>query len=105
LVEISVVVQLVSAVLYVPALLGLLARTRLGRIRGVRWGAALLLIGAMGSAADAVLHLLAYAMTAPNLDRATLVTVMTFMQGRQWSSQSPAGCWFRLVSSTLVWSA
>jgi hypothetical protein len=81
LVAISVVVQLISAVLYVPALLGVLSRTRLGHIRGVRWGAALLIVGAMGSAADAVLHLLAYAMTAPGLDRATLVPVMAFMQG------------------------
>lgn len=79
LVAISVVVQLISAVLYVPALLGLLAR--LDRMRGIRWGAALLLVGAMGSAADAVLHLLAYAMTMPDLDQATLVSVMAFMQG------------------------
>lgn len=81
MVALSVIVQLVSAVLYVPALLGVLAHTRLGSSRGIRWGAALFLVGAMGSAADAVLHLLAYAMTAPNLDRATLVPVMAFMQG------------------------
>jgi hypothetical protein len=77
----SVVVQLVSAALYVPALLGLSADRELGAARGVRAGATLLLLGAMGSAADAVLHLLAYAMTAPDLDLATLVRVMAFMQG------------------------
>ncbi|MBI1762886.1 MAG: hypothetical protein HYR56_15760 [Acidobacteria bacterium] len=81
LVACSVVVQLLSAVLYVPALLGVVSDARLGNIPAVRWGAGLLLIGAMGSAADAVLHLLAYAMTAPGLDSATLVRVMAFMQG------------------------
>jgi hypothetical protein len=79
LVAISVVVQLVSAVLYVPALLAALQDG--SRIRGVRAGAGLLLVGAMGSAADAVLHLLAYAMTMPGLEPVTLTRVMAFMQG------------------------
>jgi hypothetical protein len=77
----SVVAQLISAVLYVPALCGVVADSTLGARTGVRWGAGLLLVGAMGSAADAVFHLLAYAMTAPDLDPATLVRVMDFMQG------------------------
>jgi hypothetical protein len=77
----SVVVQLVSAVLYVPPLLGVVARPDLGTRRDVQWGAGLWLVGATGSAADAVLHLLAYAMTAPGLDPAPLVPVMEFMQG------------------------
>ena len=77
----SVVVQLVSAVLYVPALLGMISRTGLGHKPGMRAGTSLLLIGAMGSAADAVLHLLAYAMTGPNLEGDALVRVMAFMQG------------------------
>ena len=81
LVAISVVLQLLSAVLYVPALLGMVSEAALVRIPAVRWGAGLLLVGAMGSAADAVLHLLAYAMTAPGLDLATLIRVMAFMQG------------------------
>jgi hypothetical protein len=76
----SAAVQLISAVLYVPALLGTVASS-LGDRRSVRWGAGLLLAGAMGSAADAVFHLLAYAMTAPGLDAATLIPVMRFMQG------------------------
>ena len=79
LVAVSVVVQLVSATLYVPALIAML--TAAGTIRGTRAGAGLLIIGAMGSAADAVLHLLAYAMTMPDLDVRTLVRVMAFMQG------------------------
>lgn len=81
LVAISVVVQLISAVLYVPALLGIVQDAELGRARLVRWGAGLLLVGAMGSAADAVLHLLAYAMTMPGFDRSSLTPVMAFMQG------------------------
>jgi hypothetical protein len=81
LVAASVVMQLSSAVCYIPALLGLVADPRLGRGRALRWGAGLLIAGAMGSAADAVLHLLAYAMTAPGLERTPLVPVMAFMQG------------------------
>lgn len=76
----SATVQLISAVLYVPALFGI-AAAALGNRRGVRWSAGLLLVGAMGSAADAVFHVLAYAMTAPDLDQPTLITVMRFMQG------------------------
>jgi hypothetical protein len=78
LVAVSVVVQLVSAALYAPALLSI---ARVPGVRGLGAGAGLLLVGAMGSAADAVLHLLAYAMTAPGLDLPTLTRVMAFMQG------------------------
>lgn len=81
LVAISVVLQLLSAVLYVPALLEIASDIEAGRFPAMRWGAGLLLVGAMGSAADAVLHLLAYAMTTPGLDLTTLIRVMTFMQG------------------------
>lgn len=81
LVAASVGVQLLSAVLYVPALLGLVANPELGSVPAVRKGAGLLLVGAMSSAADAVLHLLAYAMTAPGLERGPLISVMGFMQG------------------------
>lgn len=77
----SVVAQLLSAVLYVPALLGVVADAELGAMRSVRRAAGVLLVGAMGSAADAVLHLLAYAMTAPDLHLETLTRVMAFMQG------------------------
>jgi hypothetical protein len=80
-VALSVVLQLLSAVFYVPALLGLLADAELGRVRTLRWGAGLLMLGAMGSAADAVLHLLAFAMTAPNVERGPMIPVMAFMQG------------------------
>lgn len=77
----SVAAQLVSAVLYVPALVALVSDPALAAARSIRIGAGLLLVGASGSAADAVYHLLAYAMTAPGLDLAALVPVMEFMQG------------------------
>jgi hypothetical protein len=80
-VAVSVVAQLLSAVLYVPALLGIVSHVELGSVPSVRWGTGLLLVGAMGSAADAVFHLLAYAMTAPGLEAGSLERVMAFMQG------------------------
>jgi hypothetical protein len=81
LVLLSVVAQLVSAVLYVPALLGIVADAQLGARASVRRSAGTLLVGAMGSAADAVIHLLAYAMTAPGLEPTSLLAVMAYMQG------------------------
>ena len=77
----SVVVQLVSAALYAPALIGIVGDGVHRDVKAVRWAVVLLLVGAMGSAADAVLHLLAYAMTAPGVERESLVAVMAFMQG------------------------
>src|SRR5690349_6199653 len=65
-VAVSVLVQLISAMCYAPAVVAFASHPDWRRLATVRWGAALLAIGAMGSAADAVLHLLAYAMTAPN---------------------------------------
>ena len=61
--------QLVSAALYAPALVGILTHAGLGADPGVRRACVVLLVGAMGSAADAVFHLFAYAMTAPDLDK------------------------------------
>jgi hypothetical protein len=77
----SVIVQLASAALYGPALVAMLASAGAEATPMFRRGVMLLLVGAMGSAADATLHLLAFAMTMPGLDAATLVTVMAFMQG------------------------
>lgn len=77
----SVVTQLLSAALYVPALLGISCRMSERSDSAVRWGAGLLLLGAMGCAIDAVFHLLAYAMTMPGLEPSPLLRVMAFMQG------------------------
>jgi hypothetical protein len=80
-VMLSVVSQLLSAGLYVPALLGICAAVNHTPDSKVRWGVGFLLLGAMGSAIDSVFHLLAYAMTMPGLERASLLQVMAFMQG------------------------
>src|SRR5690242_8405596 len=57
-VMVSVVTQLLSSALYVPALLGVTRAMSLTHGSAVRWGAGFLLLGAMGSAMDAVFHLL-----------------------------------------------
>jgi len=80
-VMLSIVVQLISSALYVPALLGIISARSQRSDAGVRWGAGLLLLGAMGSAMDAVFHLVAYAMTMPGLELSSLLKVMAFMQG------------------------
>ena len=77
----SVALQLLSAACYAPALVGIVATRRLRRQRAIRAGAILLSIGAMGSAADAVFHLLAVEMAAHGIDRAAVVPVMARMQG------------------------
>jgi len=82
LVSTSVVVQLFSAACYAPALIGLVARPSAGSDRQMCMAAIFLLIGAMGSAADAIFHLLAYAMTAPGLDPSLFVGLMQIMQGQ-----------------------
>jgi hypothetical protein len=80
-VGLSVALQLLSAACYAPALIGAVAQPSLGSDRAVCSAAALLLVGAMGSAADAVFHLLAYAMSAPDLDATGFVPLMAFVQG------------------------
>ena len=77
----STALQLVSAACFAPAVVAL---GRIGRERGRRaivWGAVLLAIGAMGSAADAIFHLLAYYMTAPGTDLDAMLPLMAHMQG------------------------
>jgi hypothetical protein len=76
----SVVLQLGSAAAYAPGLAGILA-AEVARREVVRLGAVLLAIGAMGSAADAMLHLVAYEMTAPGVARDAMEPVMRRLQG------------------------
>jgi hypothetical protein len=71
----STILQLAGAALLVP---GLVAEAVPGR--GTRAGAIALLWGAMGMAADAVYHQLAYEMTAPGLAPDAMLPVMTRMQ-------------------------
>lgn len=71
-------VQLLASALFAP---GLLFVARRGG-RATFWGAALLSVGAMGMAADAVYHQLAVEMTAPGIDRAMVLPAMVAMQTR-----------------------
>jgi hypothetical protein len=77
----SVVLQLASAAAYAPGAAGLLGSTLARRSRALRLGCVLLVTGAMGSAADAMLHLVAYEMTAPAAPAAALEPVMRRLQG------------------------
>src|SRR5262245_16096276 len=79
-VALSAALQLLSAACYAPALAGLVAQPSLGSRTPLR-AATLLLIGAMGSAADAVFHLFAHAMTSPGLDPTSFTALMQVVQG------------------------
>jgi hypothetical protein len=80
-VRLSAILQLVSAAAYVPALVGIATLGATAKHRAIGVGALLLLLGALGSIGDAMLHLLAYEMTAPGADRAAMIPVMDRMQG------------------------
>src|SRR4029077_14075764 len=73
-VHLSALLQLAGAALVVP---GLAAET--APDRRTRAGATLTLLGAVGMAADAVYHQLAYAMTAPGIAQDAILPVMTQM--------------------------
>jgi len=77
----SVIVQLLSTVLYIPAMTSVIGHSNPRLQTAVWWPASMFLVGVLGAVADAIIHLLAYAMTAPNLDPGPLVVVMRFMQG------------------------
>jgi len=77
----SVIVQLLSAAAYAPGIVGLLSSSDARESRALRIGSVLLAIGAMGSAADAIFHLVAYEMTAPSIDMGPMSTVMYRLQG------------------------
>jgi hypothetical protein len=75
----SAILQTICAVAIVPAVLSIGApRSRLMLV-----GIVLTLVGALGNAADAVYHQVAYEMTAPDVDRVAMFPVMTRMQTEQ----------------------
>jgi hypothetical protein len=78
---VAVILQLLSAALFVPAMVGILRNVEAPSAGKVWLPAAVLILGTLGLAADAVDHLLAYAMTAPGVDQAAQVETMQFMQG------------------------
>lgn len=77
----SVVVQLISAAAYVVGAGRLIASDRARASRAMRIGGALLAVGGVGSAADAMFHLVAFEMTAPGTDLPAMVPVMQRLQG------------------------
>ncbi len=71
----SVLVQLVSSVAFVPAIVLSKPTSGLGLS-----GACFVLVGAMGMAADAVFHLAAYYMTADGVQGESVLEVMRLLQ-------------------------
>lgn len=104
-VMLSVAIQLLSAALYAPALVALAICAHVEAKRALVIGAVILLAGAMGSAADAVFHWLAVEMTAPGVDRATMLPVMARMQGPGLVAIAPLIAAFFGGTWLLVWSA
>ena len=78
---ISVILQLVSAAMYAPGLCMVLVSEAARKSITVQAGGILLLIGAMGSASDAIFHLVAYEMTAPGITLDAVSQVMQRLQG------------------------
>jgi hypothetical protein len=77
----SVVVQLIYAAACVVAAAQLRASDRARASRTMRVGCSLLAVGAVGSAADAMFHLVAFEMTARGMDLPAMVPVMQRLQG------------------------
>lgn len=77
----SVVVQLLSAAVYVVGAGRLRASDHARASRAMRVGGALLAVGGVGSAADAMFHLVAFEMTAPGVQLDAMVPVMQRLQG------------------------
>jgi hypothetical protein len=77
----SVVLQLVSAAAFAPGLVAIATSGAARESRAMRAGCVLLAIGAMGSAADAVFHLVAYEMTDPAVMFEAMAPVMRRLQG------------------------
>jgi hypothetical protein len=98
----SVVLQLLSAAMYAPGIGAILATTAARRSAAIRAGGALLLIGAMGSAADAIYHLIAYEMTAPGIAFDAVAPVMRRLQGKDLALLLPFVAAFLLGHSLLV---
>src|SRR5262245_5057549 len=73
----AAILQLLAAVLYVPAMVGIIREGGAAFWRP----AAIVIVGTLGLATDAIDHILAYAMTAPGVDQEAQVETMQFMQG------------------------
>ena len=95
----SALVQLAGAALLVPGLVGEL----LSRPGARRAGTVLMLLGALGMAADAVYHQLAYEMTAPGVARDAQMSVMVAMQTHELPPLIPLLLSFIVGAPVLGW--
>jgi len=102
---VSVCLQLLSAASYAPAIVGLLGTPQAAASRALRCGAGLLAVGAMGSAADAIFHLVAYEMTAPSVSTAAMVPVMQQLQGPDLKLLAPMILAFFAAHAVIAWAA
>ncbi len=101
----SVVIQLLSSALFVPALVGLCSVTPL-RGSGHGFAAATLFgVGVTGLAADAIYHLVAYEMVLPGVSREAMVPVMTRLQGPDLVLVAPQLVALLGGGAYLAWSA
>jgi hypothetical protein len=98
----SVLLQLISAAAYAPALVAIAASDEARESRPIRAGCALLAVGAMGSAADAIFHLVAYEMTNPTVTPAAMAPVMRRLQGPDLALLLPFVAAFFSGSAVLV---
>lgn len=98
----SVAFQLLSAAAYAPGIAAILALRSPRPTAPALTGAVLVLIGAMGSAADAILHLVAYEMTAPGISLEAMAPVMRRLQGRDLALLLPFVLAFFLGHGLLV---
>jgi hypothetical protein len=98
----SVVFQLLSAAAYAPGIAAILATTAPRPSGSTLTGCVLVLIGAMGSAADSIFHLVAYEMTAPGIPLDAMVPVMRRLQGRDLAFLLPLIVAFLLGHALVV---
>ncbi len=98
----AVVLPRLAAALYAPGLAAVLSTKAARHSWGIRAGSTLLAIGAMGSAADAIYHLVAYEMTAPGIALETIAPVMRRLQGKDLALLLPFVGAFFLGHALLV---
>jgi hypothetical protein len=98
----SVILQLASAAAYAPGVVAIATSDAARRSAAIRAGCLLLAIGAMGSAADAIFHLVAYEMTRPGAASDAMAPVMKRLQGSDLALLLPFVLAFFVAHALLV---
>jgi hypothetical protein len=101
----SVVFQLVSSALFVPALLGLVMDSRVRESVAGFAGATIFGVGVTGLAADAIYHLVAYEMSLPGVSRDAMLPVMERLQSADLAFVAPQLLALFAGTGALAWSA